>query len=141
MLVCADNFANAKEDFEKALAIRQRVLPENSRLIAETLFDLGSCQRSAEDDDAAAVPFFRRAVEVLQNNVATLEAIAEADRTGEQQRDLEELRAVTAQLSEQVVLIFRSLFWWRIHACVYCVRGGFFRDCDCDDDGDGGGNL
>jgi len=90
----SENFSQALDDFNSCLEMRKSLLPSDSRLIAETLYQLGLAQEYHQQYDEA-VGSMNSAIDVLKKRIANLSADEEAT-------EIKEIEALVPGIVEKI---------------------------------------
>ncbi|XP_050433366.1 histone-binding protein N1/N2 [Adelges cooleyi] len=95
-----EKFETAIEDMTEALNIRRLLLPEDSRIIAETLFQLGIAQELGGSGERA-VELLNEAAAVLDQRIKTLESSdSNNDKVKEEVADI---KTVIPEIQERII--------------------------------------
>ncbi|VVC34818.1 Tetratricopeptide-like helical domain,Tetratricopeptide, SHNi-TPR domain [Cinara cedri] len=95
-----EKFETAFEDMTESLQIRRLLLPEDSRIIAETLFQLGLAQELGGSSERA-IELLTEATAVLNQRIKTLEELT--DKNNETIEEMAEVKAVIPEIQEKIV--------------------------------------
>merc|ERR1712223_771242 len=90
----SDNFTQALDDFTDCLEIRKNLQPLDSRLIAETLYQLGMAQKDHQQYDEA-VGSLNSAIDELKKRIANLSA-------DEGATEIKEIEALVPEIVERI---------------------------------------
>merc|ERR1712012_974192 len=90
----SENFSQALDDFTSCLEMRKSLLSSDSRLIAETLYQLGLAQEYHQQYDEA-VGSMNSAIDVLKKRIANLSADEEAT-------EIKEIEALVPGIVEKI---------------------------------------
>jgi len=85
-----ENFKQAEEDFQQCLQTRKKILPADSRCIAETFYDLGIAQgflRNFSDSETN----LNQAISVLESRIASIHKMEPSEPLLQELVDLEDL--------------------------------------------------
>merc|ERR1712112_639144 len=85
-----ENFKQAEEDFQQCLQTRKKILPADSRCIAETFYDLGIAQgflRNFSDSETN----LNQAISVLESRIASIYRMEPSEPLLQEVVDLEDL--------------------------------------------------
>jgi len=89
-----ENFSQALDDFNSCLEMRKNLLPSDSRLIAETLYQLGVAQEFHQHYDDA-VGSLNSAIDVLKKRIANLSST-------EGETEVKEIQALVPEIEEKI---------------------------------------
>ncbi|XP_066548189.1 nuclear autoantigenic sperm protein isoform X3 [Amia ocellicauda] len=99
------NYAQALEDFQECLALQLKHLPNHSRLLAETHYQLGLTFGYTTQYDRA-IKHFSSSVEVIERRLAMLQESIDkaegAESTAEKQKEMEELKPLLPDILEKI---------------------------------------
>ncbi|CAH1713618.1 histone-binding protein N1/N2-like [Aphis gossypii] len=95
-----EKFETAIQDMTESLEIRRLLLPEDSRIIAETLFQLGIAQELGGSGEQA-IELLTEAVTVLNHKIKTLESMnSDSDTT---KAEIAEVKSIIPEIQEKIV--------------------------------------
>jgi len=89
-----ENFSQALDDFTSCLEMRKNLLPSDSRLIAETFYQLGVAQEYHQQYDEA-VASLNSAIDVIKKRIANLSA-------DEGATEIKEIEALLPEIAEKI---------------------------------------
>lgn len=95
-----EKFETAIQDVTESLEIRRLLLPEDSRIIAETLFQLGIAQELGGSGEQA-IELLTEAVTVLNHKIKTLESMnSDSEIT---KAEIAEVKSIIPEIQEKIV--------------------------------------
>ncbi|XP_050542520.1 protein HGV2 [Daktulosphaira vitifoliae] len=94
-----EKFETAIEDMTEALNIRRLLLPGDSRIIAETLFQLGIAQELGGSGERA-VELMKEAATVLDQRIKNLESSNSDEKSKE---EIAEIKTVIPEIQERII--------------------------------------
>ncbi|XP_022179363.1 protein HGV2-like [Myzus persicae] len=95
-----EKFETAIQDMTESLEIRRLLLPEDSRIIAETLFQLGIAQELGGSGEQA-IELLTEAAAVLNQKIKTLESMDNDNETT--QAEIAEVKSIIPEIQEKIV--------------------------------------
>ncbi|KAE9545629.1 hypothetical protein AGLY_001172 [Aphis glycines] len=95
-----EKFETAIQDMTESLEIRRLLLPEDSRIIAETLFQLGIAQELGGSGEQA-IELLTEAVTVLNHKIKTLESMNSDSDTIK--AEIAEVKSIIPEIQEKIV--------------------------------------
>jgi len=95
-----EKFETAIQDMTESLEIRRLLLPEDSRIIAETLFQLGIAQELGGSGEQA-IELLSEAVTVLNHKIKTLENMKEDSDLIK--AEIAEVKSIIPEIQEKIV--------------------------------------
>merc|ERR1712233_55346 len=93
-----ENYSQAVEDIEMCLK-KQESFPKDSRLVAETHYQLGVAQGFNSQFDVA-VESLNSAIMIIKDRVKNLKALEKA--SDEERKEIEELEALIPEIEEKI---------------------------------------
>lgn len=94
-----EKFETAIQDMTEALEIRRLLLPEDDRIIAETLFQLGIAQELGGSGEQA-IALLCEASTVLNQKVKSLQTLNTSDTV---QAEIDEIKSIIPEIQEKIV--------------------------------------
>lgn len=99
------NYTQALEDFQECLKLQEKHLEPDSRLLAETHYQLGLTY-SLNLQYEPAIKALQSSIVVIQSRLSSLQAVLEKaqgpEDAAEERKELEELKALLPEIQEKV---------------------------------------